>query len=318
MADALSDVLRSVRLKGGVFLDACFTAPWAVHSRVIADDCRPILAKPAQMIAYHFVTEGRLLASVDGEPAVEVKAGEVVLLPRNEPHVLASDRGVSPVDGRQLVQPARGGGLARVSYGGGGAPVRMVCGFLASEDARNPLIESLPRLLLVDVREIASRDMIESALRFAVGELVEGRLASSGVLSRLSELLLVEAVRRYADGADGSASGWLKGLRDPAVGRALAMIHESIAAPWTAESLAKAVALSRSAFVERFTSLVGLPPIRYLTHWRMEMAKTQLRETSRSVAQVAYAVGYESEEAFSRAFKREVGLSPTPWREGQE
>jgi hypothetical protein len=275
MADALSDVLRSVRLRGGVFLDARFTAPWAVNSYVTAEDCMPILASPAQMIAYHFLIEGRMLVSIKGEPAREVRAGEVVLLPRNDTHVLASEAGLAPVDGHRLVQPAPDGGLARVNYGGGGEPVRMVCGFLGCEDIYNPLIVSLPRLLTIDVYEATSRDLIETSLKFAVGELVEGRLAASGVLSRLSELLLVEAVRRYAERLGDQQTGWLEGFRDPNVGRALALIHQDIAAPWTAETLAKEVALSRSAFMDRFTTLVGVPPIRYLTSWRIETAKIQ-------------------------------------------
>jgi AraC-like DNA-binding protein len=318
MADALSDVLRSVRLRGGVFLDARFTAPWAVNSYVTAEDCMPTLASPCQMIAYHFVIEGRMLVSVEGEPAMEVHGGEVVLLPRNDTHLLTSELGFPPVDGHRLVQPAPEGGLARVNHGGGGEPVRMVCGFLGSDDIYNPLIASLPRLLTIGMQEATSRDLIETSLKFAVGELMRGQLAATGVLSRLSELLLVEAVRRYADGLGGKRTGWLKGLRDPSVGRALTLIHRNIAAPWTAETLSKEVALSRSAFMDRFTTLVGIPPIRYLTSWRMETAKIQLRETRKSVAQVAYTVGYESEEAFSRAFKREVGMSPAPWREQHE
>jgi AraC-like DNA-binding protein len=317
MTDALSDVLRSVRLRGGVFLDARFTAPWAVNSYVAAADCMPILSSPAQLIGYHFLIEGKMMVSVDGEPAREVRAGEVVLLPRNDTHTLSSALGLAAVDGHHLVQPAPDGGLARVDYGGGGAPVRMVCGFLGCEDTSNPIIDSLPRLLTIDVHEATSRDLIETSLRFAVGELIAGRLAESSVLSRLSELLLVEAVRRYADSHGAQQTGWLKGLKDPYVGRALALIHRDIAAPWTAATMAKEVALSRSAFTDRFTSLVGVPPIRYLTAWRMEIAKNHLRETTKSVAQIGYSVGYESEEAFSRAFKREVGMSPAPWRERQ-
>jgi len=317
MTDALSDVLRSIRLKGGVFLDARFTAPWAVNSYVAAQDCKPILAKPAQMIAYHFLIEGRMLVSVEGEPAMEVRSGEVVLLPRNDTHTLASEHGLAPVDGRHFVQPAPTGGLAKVVYGGGGEPARMVCGFLGCEDSYNPLIASLPRLLTVDVHEATSRHFIETSMRFAVAELVQGRLAASSILSRLSELLLVEAVRRYVDRFGEQLKGWLKGLKDPNIGRALALIHQNIAASWTAEALAREVAMSRSAFVERFTALVGVPPIRYLTALRMETAKTELRETAKSVAQVGYTIGYESEEAFSRAFKREVGMPPRSWR-GQE
>jgi AraC-like DNA-binding protein len=315
MTDALSDVLRSVRLKGGVFLDAQFTAPWAVSSYVTSKDCRPVLAMPTQIIGYHFVVEGRMLASVKGEPAVEVRAGEVVLLPRNDTHILASDPDVPPVDGHGLVQRAPDGRLARVRYGGGGTPVHIVCGFLGCEDVQDPLIASLPRLLTVNVQEATSRELIETTMNFAVGEPFESRVAASSVISRLSELLLIEAVRRYADGIGGQQAGWLRGLKDLSVGRALALIHQNLAAPWTAESLAKEVALSRSAFADRFTSLVGVPPIRYLTSWRMETAKIQLLETRKSIAQVGYTVGYESEEAFSRAFKREVGISPAPWRE---
>jgi AraC-like DNA-binding protein len=317
MADALSDVLRSIRLKGGVFLDARFTAPWAVNSHVTAEDCKPMLAKPAQMIAYHFLVEGRMLVSVDGEPAVQADSGEVVLLPRNDTHTLASEHGIAPVNGRHLVQPTLDGGLARVNYGGGGEPVRLVCGFLGCEDIHNPLIASLPRLLTINVHEATSRAFIETSMRFAVAELIEGRLAESTVLSRLSELLLVEAVRRYADRFGEQQTGWLKGLKDPNIGRALALLHQNIAASWTAEALAKEVAMSRSAFADRFTTLVGVPPIRYLITWRMETAKIQLNETAKSIAQVAYTIGYDSEEAFSRAFKREVGVSPAAWRDQQ-
>jgi AraC-like DNA-binding protein len=314
MIDALSNVLGTVRLRGGVFLDARFTAPWAVNSFLTAVDCAPILSRPGQLIGYHFVTEGRMLVSVEGEDPIEVRAGEVVLVPRNDVHILQSEPGQQPIDGHGLVAPSPNGGLARVNYGGGGEATRIVCGFLGCEDARNPLIATLPRLMTIDVHEATSRDLIEASLRFAVGELVEGRLAASSVLSRLSELLLVEAVRRYADGLDEHQTGWLKGLRDPSIGRALALIHQDVAKCWTAEDLAREVALSRSSFAERFHSLVGVPPMKYITTWRMEMAKNQLRETAKSVAQIAYTVGYDSEEAFSRAFKREVGTSPAAWR----
>jgi AraC-like DNA-binding protein len=317
MSDALSDVLRAVRLTGGVFLDARFTAPWAVNSYVAAEACRPLLEKPAQLIAYHFMLEGRMLVSVGEQPPITVEAGEIVLLPRNDVQILASAPDITPVDGYGLVEWSPGDGLARVNYGGGGEPARMFCGFLGSDDGYNPLIQALPSVLKIDVREGTSRQMIEASLKFAAGELMQGRLASSDVLSRLSELLFVEAVRRYAATLDGEQTGWLKGLRDPQIGRSLALIHQDIAAPWSTEALANEVAMSRTTFMSRFTALIGLPPIRYLTVWRMETAKLELRETSKSIARIAHVVGYVSEEAFSRAFKREFGLSPTVWRERQ-
>jgi len=154
-------------------------------------------------------------------------------------------------------------------------------------------------------------------VRFAASELTEGRFASSSVMSRLSELLFVEAVRQYSATPGDQDAGWLKGLEDPRVGRALALIHRSISCAWSAESLAKEVSMSRSAFVQRFTKLMGMPPIRYLTLWRLQTAKLHLRETQKTIAQLAHSIGYESEQAFSRAFKREFGLPPARWRDQQ-
>jgi AraC-like DNA-binding protein len=317
MIDPLSEVLRSVRLIGGVFLDARFTAPWCVLSQITAEDCRPFLTTPAQIIAYHFIIEGRLLLELDGEPPLEINAGELVLLPRNDAHTLSSALGLKPVSADDLIQPAADGGLAQISYGGGGELTYLVCGFLASEEVHNPLIATLPRVLKLDIRQGGSRDWIEASVRFAARELTEGRFASSSVMSRLSELLFVEAVRNYASTLKEDETGWLKGLRDPYVGRALALLHGRIDAPWTAEMLARDVALSRSAFNDRFTSLVGIPAIRYLTLWRLQVAKEKLRQGRGTIAQIAHAVGYESEVAFNRAFKREFGHPPARWRQMQ-
>jgi transcriptional regulator GlxA family with amidase domain len=167
------------------------------------------------------------------------------------------------------------------------------------------------------VREGTSRDWIEASVRFAGSELAGGRLASASIMARLSELLLIEAVRQYSSTLPDGEVGWLMGLRDPQIGRALALIHRDIAVSWSAEALAREVAMSRSAFMDRFTSLVGMPPTRYLTAWRLQTAKLSLRETRKSIAQLAHSVGYESEEAFSRAFKREFGLPPARWRDQQ-
>jgi AraC-like DNA-binding protein len=315
--DPLSDVLRSFRLTGGVFLDAHFRAPWCVVTRVSAEDLGSFLTVPSLLIAYHFVIDGRLLVSVEGEPAIEVCAGQVVLLPRNDVHTLASGSGLVSVNAYDLIQPSPAGGLAQVSYGGGGETTHLVCGFLSSEDPYNPLIAALPRILKLDVAQGTSRDWVDASVRFAASELTEGRFSSSSVMSRLSELLFVEAVRQYSATRDGRDAGWLKGLEDPRVARALALIHRSISSPWSAEALAREVSMSRSAFVERFTKLMGMPPIRYLTLWRLQTAKLHLRESQKTIAQLAHAIGYESEQAFSRAFKREFGLPPARWRDQQ-
>jgi AraC-like DNA-binding protein len=315
MNDPLSEVLRSVRLTGGVFLECRFGAPWSVISKISPEQWQPYLTNPSQVICYHFVIEGRLLVTVDGQPPLEVSAGEIVLLPRNDTHVLASAAGITPVNAYAFLKPSEDGGLDRIVHGGGGEPTRIVCGFLASEQDFNPLITRLPKILKLDIREGASRTWVEASVQFAADELVRGGLASSSTMARLSELLLVEAMRNYALDLSEEETGWLKGVTDPHIGRALALIHGDIAKPWSAEELAKEVAMSRSTFMERFTALIGMPPIRYLTTWRLLTARLQLRETRVTIAQLAHAVGYESEEAFSRAFKREFGLPPARWRQ---
>ena len=316
MIDPLSDVLRSVRLTGGIFLESRFTAPWCVMAKLTAADCRPFLERPAQVIAYHFITKGRLFVSVEAGSSIELRAGEAILLPGNDLHLLGSEAGLTPVPAGQLIQPSLNGGLARIDHGGGGEETRVICGFLGSEDSYNPLLDSLPSMLKIDIREGTSRDWIEASVRFAANELAEGRVASSGIVSRLSELLLVEAVREYSSTLKDEV-GWLKGLKDPQIGRALSLIHRDLSAHWSADSLAREVALSRSAFMDRFRAQVGLPPIRYLTTWRLRNARLHLRESTKSVAQLAHMVGYASEEAFSRAFKREFGVAPARWRDQQ-
>lgn len=312
--DALSDVLQAVRLTGGVFLDAHFTAPWCVLSKIGPEDCRPFLAQPRQVISYHHVIDGRMIVTIDGEAPKEVGAGETVLVPRNDAHLLGSAAGLRPVTADGLVQPPGANGLARIVHGGGGAPTHIVCGFLGSDQQRNPLIATLPRLLKVDMTRAGSGAWIESSLQFAVRRLSEGKVGDATVMSRLSEAMFIEAVRSYVQTLPAGQTGWLAGMRDSAVGRAIALVHGRIDHGWTAEDLAREVGLSRSAFTDRFTALVGMPPKRYVTFWRLETAKEKLRDSDRTVAQVAYDVGYEAEAAFNRAFKREFGLPPAAWR----
>jgi AraC-like DNA-binding protein len=313
--DALSEMLRSVRLSGGIFLDARFTAPWCVISRITAEDCRPFLTAPAQIIAYHFVIEGRLLLALEGEAPVEIGQGEIVLLPRNDGHTLASAPNIAPVSADDLIQAASEGGLARISYGGGGAATHLVCGFLGSDEEHHPLIATLPRLLKIDIAKGTSADWVEASVRFAARELAHGRFGASSVMSRLSELLFVEAVRNYAARLDRHEAGWLDGLKDPYVGRALGVLHSRFEAAWTAQRLAREVALSRSALNDRFTSVMGTSPMRYLARWRLRLAKEKLARSGETIARIAHSVGYDSEVAFNRAFKREFGDPPARWRE---
>lgn len=317
--DASSDVLQTVRMTGGVFLDGRFTAPWCVMSQVELSECRPHLDRALQIIAYHHVIAGCMRVELEDGETLEVKAGETVLLPRNDPHKLASAPDLAPADASGMIQPGLDGGLMRIEHGGGGTPTHIVCGFLGSDQFRNPVIETLPRVLkIATLPDEAGRNdgagFIESTLRFATQNLMKGEVGESSVMCRLSELLFVEAVRRYAASLPEGQAGWLAGMRDPQVGRALALIHGRPGEPWTSEALADAVALSRSAFSDRFAQLIGVPPKRYLLQWRLQVAKEKLRHGNAAIAQVAHEVGYEAEAAFNRAFKREFGLPPSAWR----
>jgi len=315
MTDPLSEVLRAVRLTGGLFLSAQFSEPWCVSVSLTPEDCMPFMQRPLQMIGYHVITDGRVLVGLKGEAMREAVAGEIVLFPHNDDHVLASEAGLHPVKASELIEPTADGRLFRIDHGAGGRATSLVCGFLASDDGFNPLIATLPKILTIDIRDATSREWIEASVRFAATELAHGKLATSNVMTRLSESLLSEAVREYSSTLGRQDAGWLNGLKDPQIGRALALIHQSLREPWSVEALAREVGLSRSGFVARFSSLVGMPPIRYLTFWRLQTAKMTLRDRKKSIAHLADAVGYDSEEAFSRAFKREFGVSPGRWRD---
>lgn len=312
--DPLSEVVRALDLKGGVFLEARMTAPWAMTAQVTPDDCRPFMEVPAQVIAYHAVTRGRMLVEVDGSAPREVRAGDIILLPRNDAHTIMSEPGLAPELGDDLVLPPGADGLARINLGGGGEETRILCGFLASDGAFHPVLETLPRVLTVPLEDIASLEWIETSVRIAARELARGRVASAALMSRLSELLFVEALRRYSE-SELSPAGWLGGMRDPQIGQALALMHGDLAGRWTVEAVAEALGMSRTAFVDRFTQLVGTPPIRYLARARLAAARLLLRETRLTANEIAYRVGFEAPVAFNRAFKREFGLPPAAWRD---
>jgi AraC family transcriptional regulator, alkane utilization regulator len=317
--DALSDVLRAVRLAGAVYLDGEFSAPWSVVGQADASLCASYLPRSDRILAFHLITEGGCWAMLphDRGGALRLVAGDLVVVPQGEPHILGSAIDVPPVTGAPLVaaHAARApGDVIQLSYGGGGEVTRMVCGFLAADDVyRNPLLAALPRLFKVDMRG-SSAPWLESSMRFAAREAATSRAGSATVLAKLSELLFVEAVRRYVDALPEDRKGWLAGLRDRFVGRALSLLHARPAEAWTVDNLARGVGMSRSALAHRFADLVGSPPMQYLAHWRLQLAAQELRRAGAPLAQVAEQVGYESEAAFNRAFKREFGTPPATWR----
>lgn len=317
--DALSDVLRVVQLTGAVYLDGVFSAPWCVIGHADSALCSAYLPPSERVVSFHLVTEGGCWAMLPNDPgsALQVESGDVIVVPQGETHVLCSSTDLSP----ELLAPLLAnqvdtmqGEVMRLVHGGGGAATRMVCGFLAAQNiSRNPLLSALPRLFKVGMRG-SSASWLESSLRFATEEAASAHAGSATVLAKLAELVFVEAVRRYVDTMPDDRKGWLAGLRDRLVARVLALMHARPAHPWTVEDLAHQVGMSRSALAQRFADLLGVPPMQYLAQWRLQLAAQQLRLTDRPLVSVAEDVGYESEAAFNRAFKREFGVPPATWR----
>jgi AraC-like DNA-binding protein len=312
--DALSDVLRAVRLSGAIFFDIRAGEPWVAATPAGAAIVGSLFPGSEHLISYHVITHGACWAGVQGEPPLRLAAGDIIVFPHGDPHVLSSTPGMDAAADLARYRRPRDGQLPfTITMGTVESPgVRFVCGFLGW-DARpfNPLLSALPRLIRVSDHEDGA---LAAYVRFALAESKEPRIGGEGVLSRLSELMFVDVIRRYLETVPRDQTDWLAGLRDPYVGRALAALHRNPQRPWTLPTLARAVGLSRSALAERFSQFVGRPPMQYLTHWRMQLAANQLLSGTDRVAAIADRVGYESEAAFSRAFKKAVGTSPGQWR----
>jgi len=312
--DALSDVLRAVRLKGAIFFDVHASDPWAAETPAGTQIVGRMFPSAEHLISYHAITHGSCWASVGDEPPLALTAGDVVVIPHGHAHVLATTPGMRGVQDVGRYRAANELELPVVLSTGNGSTesARFVCGFLGC-DARpyNPLLSSLPRVFKVSDQ---AGGPLSAYVQIALAESKKPRIGSESVLGRLSELMFVDVIRRYLETLPSDRLDWLAGLRDPHIGRALAEIHRDPARHWTLESLARAVAMSRSAFAEHFTRFVGTPPMQYLTSWRMQIAANQLLSTTDSVTAVANRIGYDSEAAFSRAFKKVVGAPPSEWR----
>ena len=314
--DALSELLKAVRLTSGIFLEAEFTAPLCIDTAPSKDDVARIMPNAEQVSIFHLVTEGRCRAKMPGKEAtLELETGDLLIFPHGDGHVLGSDVQLAPLEAWQVVKATPEGGLARIGYGGGGARTRFLCGFMAC-DLRTckPLVGALPPMLRVSLRDSPAATWIEATLRRGASETQAPSAGGEVVLGRLSELVFVEGIREYVRSLPANQQGWLAGLRDPHVGRALALLHADPARDWEVEALAQETGLSRSALADRFVAMLGEPPMQYLTGWRMALAAQALSSSNDAVARIAERVGYESEAAFNRAFKREFGAPPAAWR----
>lgn len=323
--DPLSDVLRGVKLSGALFFLIDASSPWCVEVPR-ADAFAPIIMPKARhIISYHIAVEGAGLASVTGREPVSFSAGDVIVFPHGDPYTMQSARGVpselDPAQTMDFFRAMAAGELPFVITEGGGSvpPAQFVCGFLGC-DLRpfNPLLSALPSLL--HVRRPNGRagddggDLLGRLVELALAEAQMHRAGGSSIRLGLSELMFVEVVRRHLGSLPAGETGWIAGLRDPIVGRALALLHDRPAAAWTVERLAREVASSRSVLADRFTQLVGRSPMQYLTRWRVQVAARLLADERTTVAAVAAQVGYASEAAFSRTFKKIAGASPAAWR----
>lgn len=308
----------SVRLEGAVFLNAEFTAPWCMRGRYGLATARERLPGAEHVVLFHFLTAGACkVRLVDGAEMLDVAAGDLVLFPQDDRHLMGSDLHLAPVETESLLAANATGDseFIQLRHGGGGAMTRFVCGYLAcSRSVCRPLLEALPRVLRIPMGDGPASALVRDLLRMGVRESLAARPGTGSLLAKLSELMFVEALRRYVERLPPEGKGWLAGVRDKQVGRALALLHSAPERAWTVEELAREVALSRSALAERFSTLVGEPPMQYLLRWRLALAAKMLRAGREAVARVAERSGYESEASFNRAFKREFGMPPAAWR----
>ena len=313
--DALSETLRVVRLVGAIFINARFTAPWCYKSPR-ADSAAPMLEPAAEkVVIFHLITEGECYVEVEGAKPMQLVAGDVVVFPQGDAHLMGSEPGLKPAKGTRPLDEVLSRRPRQLSFGGGGATTRLVCGYLAC-DARlaRMLFAGLPAVFKVNVRGSNAGMWLESSLRYALAEARSPRPGGAGVLAKLAEVLVIEVLRTHMNDAAPGRTGWLAGVGDRVVGAALTAIHSRPAYPWTLEELAREANTSRSVLSERFQQLVGSSTMQYLTQWRMTLAANLLCMSNAPLARIAEDVGYQTDTAFSRAFRREYGEPPAAWR----
>jgi AraC-like DNA-binding protein len=319
--DTLSAVLQSVRLSGALFFLVDATTPWVSEAPAGSVLAPVLLPRVQHVVSYHLIQEGTCWCVLPDHAPVRLEAGDVIVVPHGHEYALMSEPGLrtgfTPDQTLGWFRDMSMGLMPFVVKEGGGGPerIRMVCGFLGCDALPfNPVLATLPALLRIRLPEDVKGDRLRTLLDFALGESREAGAGSQSVLLRIAELVFVEVVRAQLTALPDAAGGWLAGLRDPMVGHALALLHAEPRRAWTLSTLAREVGVSRSVLAERFAHSVGDPPMAYLTRWRMQLAALRLTEPAAKVSAVALDVGYDSEAAFSRAFKRVVGMSPIVWR----
>ncbi|HKA88235.1 MAG TPA: AraC family transcriptional regulator [Haliangiales bacterium] len=311
----MSEALRGVRITGALFLNAEYRAPWGFASPASSFYAAQLAPGTEHLVVFHLITEGEATARVAGHDDVPLRAGDIVVFPRGHAHRLWNGRIRELIDASHLLPALLGGRIGHERGGGAGATTRFICGYFGCERyAERLFLGGLPPVFKVHIRSDAAGAWIETSIRHAVSQAESGRAGRVALLSKLTEALFMETLCRYMDELPPERTGWLAGARDDTVGRALACLHRDPARAWTLADLAKAAGASRTVLAERFARFLGRSPLAYLALWRMQLGARLLETTDRSVREVAGEVGYESEPAFNRAFKRALGLPPARYR----
>jgi AraC-like DNA-binding protein len=314
--DALSEMLRAVRLTGSAFFNGSLTAPFRIKSPKRFDE-RTALSHLHHISIFHLVAQGRCTFETAQGQRREIGPGDILLMPFADAHEFWAGDATETAYVPDLVQPGPIEGMLTLNYGGGGEPTRLVCGYLeSSEFLFAPVFRTLPELLVEQTGEGRIGELLASTVREIIALVDAATPGSQLMLGRLMEMLFVEVLRRHIARLPSGSQGWFAAINDPIVGRALQLVHADPGKRWTAESLAREAGSSRTVLAERFNALLGRPPIDYVTGWRIQIAAERLRGTDQSIGKIAAEAGYESEAAFNRAFKRVTGATPGRWREG--
>ncbi|MDE3221639.1 MAG: AraC family transcriptional regulator [Nitrospirota bacterium] len=314
--DVLSEVLKAVKLDGAVFFYGEYSSPWCAREPDACTMASYLSAGPRHVIIFHLLTEGRAYARVeqDGRP-VPLVAGDIVTFPHGDAHLMGNGPPVAPIDNAEQIKTILSEGRMLSRFGGGGELTKLICGYMTCDPQLSRIfLTGLPPIVKINIRDNASGRWLEDSLRYSVEHTEAAGPGGAAVVAKLSEALFVETLRRYIAQLPPAQTGWLASVRDQDVGKALALLHRRPAHPWTIASLANEVGTSRSVLAERFRRYLLETPIAYLTRWRLQIGAQLLTSTSQSVAEIAAEVGYESEPAFNRAFKREFDLPPARFR----
>jgi len=314
--DAFSEILSGVKLNGAFYFTAEFSAPWCFTSPPSNTLAALLATGTPNLVIYHFLIEGKALVELADEKSIELRPGDVVILPHGDPHKMTSGKGARATpEASAILAKVRSRDLSPMQGGGGGETARFACGYMAFDPhIGRPILSGLPRMFKINIRTDHSGQWLENSILHLVEEAASRQVGSAAMLGKLSEALFVDTLRRYVVSLPEQQVGWLAGARDPIVGKSLGLLHNRVAHPWTIVDLAEEVGISRSALAERFTRYLSEPPMTYLTRLRLQLAARSLERTPRGVAEIAAEVGYESEAAFNRAFKREFGHPPGKYR----